>query len=73
MKKKNFKKAKTFKAPKARSRGGDVYIQNLQLLVVSHTKGIHISVLGAWVLPRDNAPCVQAVVRRSGGMGTFVR
>lgn len=52
-------RANASKAPIARSRGGDVYIQKLQLLVVSHVKGIHVSMLGARILPRDNALCVQ--------------
>lgn len=70
---KKAKTLKTFKAPKARSRGADVYIQKLQLLVVSHAEGIRISVLGAWVLRRDTALCVQAAARTSRGMGTFAR
>lgn len=62
-------KANAFKGPMARSRGGDVYIQKLQLLVVSHVKGIHISMLRAPIVPRDNALCWEPGVRRSRGMG----
>lgn len=46
-------RANAFKAPMARNRGRNVYIQKWQLLLVSYVRGIHISMPRTYILLRS--------------------